>query len=651
MPRFRLDLPEPEIIDTTAGVRALVEDLWSYTGPVAYDTETSGLEWAVTCYLIGIAYRSPKYGNRRLVVPVYKGSQLDFFRLLKPWFESEEHPKIAHNAQYDFRVMRRHGIHVKGMLADTLKLNHLIDEEAPRDLKTLAEQLVHIKLLPFKDVFNIKRGQSVRDAVINVFDDLESQARAVEYATLDAWATLEIYEYQREVLEDEPWDPPEEYLPNPPHTYWDLHQVFDMPLNNVLQEYAQRGVLIDAEYLKSQDGPLKERISSITRKICEENKTSINPGSDAQVRLLLFDQLGLHGKERTATGAFSVKREVLEELQSEGHQVVTDILSYRDMKKLHSTYVLGLLKAIQLDGRIHSSLLHTTVTGRLRSKEPNLQNIPSRSEEGSRIRRAFIAPDGMVLLCRDYSGLEMRIAAAIFGDDGLINAIFEGKDLHAMTAAMMYDQIYEDIMTAKKAKDRTTHQKFLKNCRTAAKRTGFGINYGIGPAKLASQISQETGIATTTVEAERLMELYFDARPGIYEGIERYKQEVFEKGYITTILGRKRRPGGIYDSNWSSRLRAERQSINTPIQGTAADLISLAMIQIEEDDELRRLGVKVNLQVHDELIAECPEENAEEADARLEEIMDNPMGWPGLPHDVPIGSEGGWAKSWAFAKP
>jgi DNA polymerase-1 len=245
----------------------------------------------------------------------------------------------------------------------------------------------------------------------------------------------------------------------------------------------------------------------------------------------------------------------------------------------------------------------------------------------------------------------MRIAAALFGDEGLVEAVFQGRDLHAITASIMYDLDYDEIIEAKKAKDRTDHQKYLVNCRTAAKRTGFGINYGVGPAKLAGQISQETGIATTTEEGEQLIELYFQARPGIQEGIERYKREVFERGFITTLLGRKRRPGGIYDSNWSARLRAERQSINTPIQGTAADLITLAMIQIEEDEVLRQMGVRTILQVHDELIAECPEEYAEEADARYGQIMDNPIGWPGLPYGVPIESEGGWAREWANAKP
>jgi DNA polymerase I len=651
MPRFRLDLPEPEIVDTPEGVQALVDDMMSSPGPVAYDTETSGLEWAVVCYLIALAYRSPVHGSRRLVVPVIHPQQYQFFDLLQPWFESTNCSKIAHNAPYDYRVMKRHQIQVNNVIADTMKMHHLIDEEERHDLKTLAKNILHLNLLAFTKVFDIKPGGKVRDKVKEVFDDPERRPRAVEYATLDAWATLELYEYFREILEDEEWNTPEEYLPDPPHNYWDLHQVFDMPLNTVLQKYAQRGVLVDVGYLESQDAPMKRRLVEITQRICESTNSPVNPGSDAQIRKLLFEDLGLKGTIRTAKGAYSVKREVLEDIQADGHQVATDILIYRDLKKLHSTYIVGLQKAVQADSRVHGSLLHTTVSGRLRMSSPNLQNIPARSEEGKRIRRAFIAPENHVLLCRDYSGLEMRIAAALFGDEGMIEDIFAGRDLHALTASMMYNLDYEEIIEAKKADNPTQHQNYLVNCRTAAKRTGFGINYGVGPAKLASQISQETGIATTRTEGEQLIELYFQVRPGIQEGIERYKREVFQNGFITTILGRKRRPGGIYDSNWSSRLRAERQSINTPIQGTAADLITLAMIQIEEDEELRRMGVRTVLQVHDELAAECPEKYAEEADARYGQIMDNPIGWPGLPFDVPIESDGGWAREWANAKP
>lgn len=648
--RFRLDLPPPEVLDTKEEIQGLFRDLMSHDGVVGYDTETSGLEWDASVYMIQIAFvpdGRPK--GRRILIPTYRPTHFIFFDILKPWFEDPSKPKVAHNAPFDYRMMANHGIEVAGLLGDTMKMHHLYDEEGRHSLKDISKRMCGLSLRSFKNIFGKKISRST---VIEVFEDPNKRQSAIDYATLDPWATYEVWELLRDRLEIVPWDAPKSLatlgVPESP-TLWDQHQVLDIPFIRVLQNMERRGVPVNRDRLVEIGKPMDDDMSQITREICEEYSVSINLNSYPQVAHLLFDVVGCDPVRKTATG-WSTDQNTLETLMKEGVQVAKKILDFRSISKIKGTYVDGLIKHIMYDQRIHTSLRATTVTNRLRSSNPNLLNLPNAATDRYGIRTAVEAPPGWVFVCADYSGLEMRIAAAIFGDEGMIEAILAGKDLHALTASLMYDVDYEAIVQAKKAENRTEEQKTLVGFRNSAKRTGFGINYGIGPPGLSVDLTDTLGRIVTPQEAEQYIDLYLSVRSGIRTGIERYKGKLREEGGVSTLLGRTRYPSGTYHSSYADRSSAERQAVNFPIQGTGADLIQLAMMQAEDDPTLNRLGAEMVLQIHDELLFLSPEENAEEVLERVVEIMENPTGWPGLPYDVPVEAEGGIAKTWAEAK-
>lgn len=648
--KYRLDLPPPEVLDTPEEVRALIADLMAYDDVVGYDTETSGLEWDATVYMVQFAYRPKSHElGRRVLVPTYLPKHFIFFDIMKPWFEDESKKKFAQNAPYDYRVMANHGIEVRGLAGDTMKMHHLFDEEGDHGLKQIAKKMCGLTLLSFKEVFGKKMS---RKLVVEVFEDPKRKQGAIEYGTLDPWATLEVGEMLRDRLACIPWDAPDSLaevgIPKNP-SRWDQHEKFDLPFICVLQNMERRGVPFDKERLVKLSEPMVEDARKITREICKEFDVSVNLSSPKQVSDLLFNHIGLRPRRRTSTG-YSVDVKTMEALLREGHDVARKILEYRKIEKIRGTYVKGLLKFIMPDGRIHTSLRATTVTNRLRSSQPNLLNLPNAERDEYQIRGAVVAPPGYVFVCVDYSGLEMRLAAAMFGDEGLVRAIMEGRDPHSMTAAMMYQLNYDEIVAAKKANNPTPEQKKLKGFRSSAKTTGFGINYGIGEQGLAVQLTGILGRIVGSKEARESIEMYLDARPGIREGIQRYKDLLWDEGRVQTILGRTRTPHGTYHSSFADRASAERQAINFPIQGSAADLIQLAMVQAEYDPQLHSLGAEMVLQIHDELLFLVPEENGKAALKRVTEIMENPKGWPSLPYDMPIEAEGGIAKTWAEAK-
>lgn len=645
--KFRLDMPIPEVLDSVEEIQALIKDMENSPGPFAYDTETSGLEWDAVCYMITIAYRSPRLGGRRVLIPTIEGRQLKYFPLLKPWFENPNKKLIAHNAAYDYRILRNHGIDAQGLHADTLKMIHVWDEEAPKSLKEASQQFLGLGLREFKEIFG-KKIQ--RTTVAEVFNDPLRRSQATEYATLDAWATLELYDNLKFQLEHEPWNAPDSLgVANP--NLWEMHQVLDIPFLNTLQRMTQHGVLIDREYLSNLEEPMRKQTEKITEKVCRECGMIVNLNSPKQLADLFFKVMKLRPRKMSKSGP-STDKDVMEELAAkEGISTAHDVLEFRDIMKTWKTYVVGLQKFIARDHRIHTSVAPTTVTNRLRSSDPNLMNLPRAGSDEFTIRKAIIAPPGQVLLCADYSGLEMCLAAAMLGDDQMIKELFAGIDPHTTTAARMFNADYDKIMAAKKKKkDRTVLEQELVNQRDAAKTIGFGINYGIAKYALAIKLTKILERMVSPDEAEGMINRYFQARPGIYAGRERLRKEVHEMGMVSSLLGRLRRPKAIYYNSYAERGAAERQSGNFPIQGTAADLIQLAMIQIDKDPELKALNVIMILQIHDELLAECPFENKERGLARMIEIMENPEGWPGLTQNLPTKVEGGWGYNWAEAK-
>jgi len=644
--KFRLDMPIPEVLDSVDEILALVKDMERSPGPFAYDTETSGLEWSAVCYMITIAYRSSQLGGRRVLIPTIEGRQLKYFALLKDWFENPNKKLIAHNAAYDYRILRNHGIDAQGLHADTMKMIHVWDEEAPKSLKESSQQLLGLGLREFKEIFG-KKIQ--RTTVAEVFNNPITRSQATEYATLDAWATLELYDVLRYLLEQEPWKAPDSLgVANP--TLWDMHQVLDIPFLNTLQRMTQHGILIDRDYLSKLEEPMRRQTEKITEKVCTECGIVVNLNSPKQLADLFFKRMKIRPKKMSKSGP-STDKDVMEELAAkEGITIAHDVLEFRRVMKTWKTYVIGLQKFIAHDDRIHSSVAPTTVTNRLRSSDPNMMNLPRASGDEFMIRKAVIAPPGCVLLCADYSGLEMCLAAAMLDDKQMIQELFDDIDPHTTTAARMFNADYDLIMAAKKKKDRTPSEQALVDQRDAAKTIGFGINYGIAKYALAIKLTKILKRMVSPDEAGRMIDSYFQARPGIYAGKERFRNEVHELGMVSSLLGRLRRPKAIYYNSYAERGAAERQSGNFPIQGTAADLIQLAMIQIDSDPELKALGVIMILQIHDELLAECPYENRVRGLARMIEIMENPKGWPGLPYGLPTKVEGGDGANWAEAK-
>jgi DNA polymerase-1 len=290
------------------------------------------------------------------------------------------------------------------------------------------------------------------------------------------------------------------------------------------------------------------------------------------------------------------------------------------------------------------------VTNRLRGADPNLLNLPNPERDEYQIRSAVEAPPGYLFIDSDYSNLEMRIAAAIFGDQGMADDIKANRDIHGMTASMMFGEDYDAIMEAKAAKHPTEQQKRLKGLRSAAKVIGFGINYGMGSVSLSVNLSTNLNRVVTGEEAQDYIDKYFKTRPGVLEGVQYFKKMLFKTGSVRTLLGRTRTPSGTYSSDRSERAEAQRQAVNFPIQGTAADLIQLAMMQLEYDSRLIELDARMILQIHDELLFLVPEQNAEKALPRIVEIMENPIGWPGLPYDIPTKAEAGIGRTWVEAK-
>jgi DNA polymerase-1 len=650
--RFRLDVPPPETLDTEELVAALLDDLYNHTDVVAYDTETSGLEWKAEVYTIQLAYHSAKYGDRRVFIPVYKAEhRLTFLPMLKPWFENPRYLKIAQNAQFDRRIMANHNIEVHGLYADTLKLHHTYNEEGEHGLKSMAYKLKGLHLIDFKDIFGKSPSAA---ATIDVFEtnSPELRMRALEYATLDAWATLEVYEWLRKQMKEERWNCPDSLqaigVPKNP-SWWDQHLCFDVPFIEVLQKMEWRGVPFNKQVLLELEKPMIADAAKLAKEINDEYGTNVNFNSPTQVSEFLFGQLKLAPLKKTTKG-WSVDEETMNELLGQGHDIARRILAFRKLEKNRGTFVSGMIKHIQRDGRIHSSLQATTVTNRIRGREPNLLNLPNVEKDEYHIRKAIEAPPGYVIVCVDESNLEMRLAACMYGDEGMVQAIAEGKDIHAMTAALMYGLNYDDVIKAKKSKEKTAQQHDLVLKRGAAKVTGFGINYGITAAGLSVQLSEVLKRVVTVEEAKDLIALYLETRPGIARGIKFYHNQLYSEGCVYTRLGRRRTPSRAFHASRSDREAAKRQATNFPIQGTAADLLQLAMLEVEEDKELKHLGAEMILQIHDELLVLTPEENAEPTYKRVKAIMENPKGWPGLPYGMQLVADGGWAKNWFEAK-
>lgn len=536
----------------------------------AFDTETTSLDY-MQAELVGLSFALAP--GEAAYVPVahdYPGApdQLDrdaVLKLLKPLLESDQHPKVGQNLKYDMSVLAQYGITLRGIAYDTMLESYVLDSVATRhDMDSLSLKYLGHKTIAFSDI----AGKGSKQLTFNqiAIDD------AAPYAAEDADVTLRLHETLWPKLEQSP----------------SLVKVFhdiEMPLVSVLSRVERNGCYVDVDMLRRHSQELAKRMAELEEKAYSEAGRKFNLGSPKQLGTILYEEQSLPVIKKTPKGAPSTAEAVLQELALDGHRLPQVIMDYRELSKLKSTYTDRLPEMVRArTGRVHTSY-HQAVaaTGRLSSSDPNLQNIPIRSEEGRRIRQAFRAPEGRRIVAADYSQIELRIMAHLSGDKGLLDAFEKGLDIHRATAAEVWGK---------------TPDQVSDNERRNAKAINFGLIYGMSAFGLARQLGIPRG------EAQQYIELYFERYPGVKSYMENTRAQAAEQGYVETLYGRRLYLPEIKSRNGAMRQAAERTAINAPMQGTAADIIKRAMVQVDAWLSDSKLDALMIMQVHDELVFE-----------------------------------------------
>ncbi len=562
-------------------------------GYVAFDTETDALG-AMSAALVGVSLSVEP--GRACYVPLAhgaKGLALDdadtskqmpmdaAIKILKPLLEDPAVLKIGQNIKYDMLVMSRYGIDISP-IDDTMLISYALDcGVGGHGMDELAKRWLDYDTVKFSDVAGTGKKQKS-------FDEIEI-AKASKYAAEDADITLRLHQSLKPRLSSE--------------GKTTVYETLERPMAHVIAEMEMAGVKVDPAVLAKLSADFAQRMARHEAEAHELAGEEFNIGSPKQISEILFGKLGLPGGRKTAKGAWSTKADVLEELAAEGHELPRAILDWRSLSKLKSTYTDALPQAINAEtGRVHTSYsLAATTTGRLASTEPNLQNIPIRTEDGRKIRTAFIAEKGNVLVSADYSQIELRLLAHIADLKSMKEAFAEGVDIHAMTASEMFGVPVDGMDPM---------------VRRRAKAINFGIIYGISAFGLANQLGISRG------EAKDYIDAYFVKFPGIRKYMENTVAGAKSSGYVETVFGRRTHVGGINDKNHAMRSYAERQAINAPIQGSAADVIRRAMIKMPAALKHARVKSRMLLQVHDELIFECPKDDADKTIEIARKVME-----------------------------
>ena len=555
---------------------------------VSFDTETTSLDY-MQAQLVGISIALEP--NEAFYIPInhnYEGvgKQLDedvVLDALRPFLESENIPKIGHNLKYDRHILHNVGIELKGKLLDTMLYSYVNNSTITRhNLDAVSKRYLNINPTSYEEVAG-KGAKQISFSEVSI--DVAS-----EYASEDSDIALKLYHHI------EPLVKKEKKLAN-------LYTEVEGPLIYTLGDIERNGVLIDSEKLNQQSKKLEAKILELESKVQKNAGEDFNLGSPKQLQEILYGKLGLPVIKKTPKGQPSTSEAVLQELSMD-FPIVKDILSYRAISKLKSTYTDKLPKMVNLDtGRVHTSYHQAvTATGRLSSSDPNLQNIPIRSEEGRRIREAFIAPDDYKILAADYSQIELRIMAHLSKDDGLLDAFVKGQDIHKATAAEIFSSAIDDV---------------TPNQRRSAKAINFGLIYGMSAFGLSKQLQ------ITRAEAQSYIEQYFDRYPKVKDYMEETKLSAKQMGYVETVFGRRLYLADIDSSNYQRRQYAERSAINAPMQGTAADLIKMAMTDLHQRIIAQSFDAKIIMQVHDELVIEVHQSQADELSGITLETMSN----------------------------
>jgi DNA polymerase-1 len=549
------------------------------------DTETTSLD-PLAAALVGVSFAAEP--GRAAYLPVahrYPGApdQIGLERaiaLLRPWLEDPAKRKVGQNLKYDQHVLANHGVRLAGIADDTLLESYVLESHARHDMDSLAERHLGLKTIAYDEVAG-KGAQRIG------FDEV-SVERATEYSAEDADVTLRLHRalHPRVVA-----DPKLRYV----------YESIEMPVREVLFRMERNGVLVDARLLERQGHELGQRMLALEQKAHAEAGQPFNLNSPKQIGEIFFERLRLPVVKKTATGAPSTDEDVLEKLALD-YPLPKTLLEYRVLSKLKSTYTDKLPRMVNpRTGRVHTNYGQATaVTGRLASNDPNLQNIPVRTAEGRRIREAFVAPPGHAIVSADYSQIELRIMAHISGDAGLLAAFARGDDIHRATAAEIFGRDPREVTPEE---------------RRYAKVINFGLIYGMSAFGLAQQLGLERATAQAYIDS------YFARYPGVARYMETTRQTAREQGYVETVFGRRLWLPEIRAGNQARRAGAERAAINAPMQGTAADLIKLAMIAVQQWLDTERLATKLVMQVHDELVFETPEPELKRLKQALPELM------------------------------
>ena len=580
-----------------------IRDFFLTTKNLSFDTETTSTN-TIDAELVGLSFAVEAHKAFYVPVPADRVEAQKVVEIFRPVYENESIQKVGQNIKYDMEVLRNYGIELKGELFDTMIAHYLIQPELRHNMDYLAEVYLGYQTMHIDELIGPKgKGQrSMRDL---------TPEQVYEYACEDADITLQLKNVLEPKLEEV----------GAKELFWQI----EMPLVPVLAEMEMNGVRIDTQSLSETSAQLTQRALDIEKHIFELAGEPFNIASPKQVGDILFGKLRIVEKpKKTKTGQFVTSEDVLQLLRNK-HEIVDEILKFRGLKKLLGTYVDALPKLINpRTGHIHTSFNQTVAaTGRLSSSDPNLQNIPVRGEDGKEIRRAFIPNDGCLFLSADYSQIELRVMAHLSGDEHMIAAFREGRDIHAATAAKVYKENIENVS---------------RDQRTKAKRANFGIIYGISVFGLSERLN------ISRDEAKQLIDGYFATFPRVHEYMEEAKQQARQQGYAETLFHRRRYLPDINSGNATVRGLAERNAINAPIQGTAADIIKVAMIRIFE--RFRREGIrsKMILQVHDELNFSVLPEEKELVERIVVEEMQN-----ACPLHVPLIADAGWGSNWLEA--
>ena len=570
---------------------------------VSLDTETTSTD-AISAELVGLSFSVEEKKAFYVAIPANREEALRYVQIFKPLYEDDKIMKIGQNIKYDYEVLSNYGVTLKGKMFDTMIAHYLIQPELHHNMDYMAETLLHYKTIHIEELLGPKgkKQKNMRDL---------SPADIYEYAAEDADITLRL----KNVLEPKLKELSVERL------FWDI----EMPLVRVLADMELSGVRLDTDALQETSRIFTERMSQYEQEIYKEAGEEFNISSPKQVGDILFGKMQIMDKpKKTKTGQYVTSEEVLQSLEAK-HPIVRNILNYRGMKKLLSTYVDALPKLINPQtGHIHTSFNQAlTATGRLSSSDPNLQNIPVRTDDGKEIRKCFIPEEGCLFFSADYSQIELRIMAHLSEDENMMEAFREGYDIHRATAAKIW---HEDI-------DKVTDAQ-----RKKAKQANFGIIYGITTFGLA----QRMGIPNN--EARELIQDYFRTFPKVQAYMEQAKEVARAKGYAETLFHRRRYLADINSKNATVRGFAERNAINAPIQGTEADIIKVAMVRIWKRFKEEGIHSKMILQVHDELNFSVYPEEREKVEQIVIEEMQN-----AYPLNVPLIADAGWGKNWLEA--